>query len=367
MNDTIQPRRHGWLAVALAAGLLAAACGGGGGGGAATPGGQATGPAGATGGSPGAVQLPAPEKNRVKIGLSVTSEPSQYAEQLAFQLGLYKKYGLDAEVIGFEGDGKTVQALVANQLDMGVVGVSSAINSVVTDTPFKIVSVNAVILTDQLVCTKNVTGVDQLRGKQVAVSTFGGTSHGAVLLALKGLGLTPNDVVITQVGGQSARIAALKGGSVACAPVDAALESQMKAQGFNILIDLKEEKLPWGRSGMAVRSDYLQQNPSTVLVVAAATLEAQNYMWTNTDDASKKFAEFTQTDEAEAKGYITDFLSWGNRPMTWTRQAFETPKEVLATVNPATKDVDVTQSYDESVLNRLKEMGFYKQLGIPEQ
>jgi ABC-type nitrate/sulfonate/bicarbonate transport system substrate-binding protein len=212
-----------------------------------------------------------------------------------------------------------------------------------------------------------VTSVDQLRGKQVAVSTFGGTSHGAVLLALRGLGLTPNDVVITQVGGQSARIAALKGGSVACAPVDAALESDMKGQGFNILIDLKKEKLPWGRSGMAVRADYLQQNPNTVVVVAAATLEAQNYMWTNTDDASKRFAEFTQTDEAEAKGYITDFLAWGNRPMTWTRQAFETPKEVLATVNPATRNVDVTQSYDESVLNKLKEMGFYKQLGIPEQ
>ena len=100
-----------------------------------------------------------------------------------------------------------------------IVGSSSVINSRLTDTPAKIISMNSVLINDGLFCTKNIKTAADVKGKTVAVSTFGGTSHGSVLLSLKALGLTPSDVIITEVGGQSARIAALKGGSIGCAPV----------------------------------------------------------------------------------------------------------------------------------------------------
>lgn len=155
--------------------------------------------------------LPTPEKSEIKIGLSVT-ETSQFAAQLAHATGVFQRNGLKTEITVFEGDGKMMQALQAGQLDVGFGGVSSAITSQTTDAPVKVLAVNAIVLTDDFVSVADVKSADDLRGKCVAVSTFGGTSHGSVILALKALGLTPNDVVITEIGGQSARIAALQGG-----------------------------------------------------------------------------------------------------------------------------------------------------------
>jgi NitT/TauT family transport system substrate-binding protein len=310
--------------------------------------------------------LPTPEKTNIKIGLSVT-ETSQFAAKLAELAGIYKKNGLTVEVTVFEGDGKVMQALQAGQLDVGFGGTSSFITSQTTDVPVKGLAVNAVILTDELVSTAAVKTADDLKGKCVAVSTFGGTSHGAVILSLKELNLTANDVVITEVGGQSARIAALQGGACAAAPVDAARHEEMKGLGFNFLVNLKEAKLPWGRSGLGVTEEWLAANPNTATVVAASVLEAQNMMWTDADKAAEHYAAFTQSTVEEAKALITEFQSIGNRPMTWTDDAFQNPKEVLATVNPAMADVPVTDAFDRSVLENLKTIGFYEAHNIPTE
>jgi ABC-type nitrate/sulfonate/bicarbonate transport system substrate-binding protein len=310
--------------------------------------------------------LPTPEKTSIKIGLSV-AETSQFAARLAFDAGIYEKNGLTVETTVFEGDGKVMQALQAGQLDIGFGGTSSFITSQTTDVPVKGLAVNAVILTDELVSTADVKTADDLRGKCVAVSTYGGTSHGAVILSLEALGLTPDDVVITEVGGQSARIAALQGGACAAAPVDAARHEEMAGLGFNFLVDLKKEKLPWGRSGMGVTEEWLAANPNTATVVAASVLEAQNLMWTDPDTAAEFYAAFTQSDLETAKALILEFQEIGNRPMTWTDAAFENPKNVLATVNPDMASVPVADAFDRSILEGLQASGFYEAHDIPTE
>jgi ABC-type nitrate/sulfonate/bicarbonate transport system substrate-binding protein len=366
--------KFGRLMVGLIAGAtLIAACGGG----AATPAPASQAPATAAPASEAPASAPAstaptgevpkPELTSLKIGLSVT-ETSQYAAKLAQQADIYKKYGFDNVTVDvFEGDGKTMQALQAGQLDIGFVGVSSAITSQTTDAPVAIMSVNAMVLSDLLTSVASVKTAEDLKGKCVAVSTYGGTSHGAVILSLKALGLTPEDVVITEIGGQSARIAALEGGSCQAAPVDAAKKDKMAEAGFNFLVDLKKEGTAWGRSGAAVSKEWLAKNPNTALAFEAALLEAQNMMWTDAATAAKFYAEFNQIEQAEADGLVADFQTVGNRTMMWTDEAFENPKIVLSTVNPDVKDVDVTTAYDKSILDKLVTLGVYEKLGVPLQ
>ena len=373
----IQAKAGRILSVGIMVGLLASACSGT----AATQSPSAASSAGTASVAPAsadtgsgtpasaaaAPSFAAPEKASLKIGLSTSGETSQFAENLASQLDLYKKFGLTVEVSGFEGDGKVVQALTAGALDFGVIGVSSAISSVPTDTPLKVIAMNGVTLTDGLVCGAKYKTAADIKGQQVAVSTFGGTSHGSVLIMLDQLGLTANDVVITQVGAQDARLAAVKAGSVACAPIDLAKADTVKAAGLNTLTDNKSSGKQWGRSGLAVTAAFLQANPNTVKAVAAAVLSAQNSMWVDPATAAAKFAEYAQVDATEAAKNISDFTDIGDRAMGWGDDAFNFPKQTLATVNPAMADVDITQAYDKSILQGLYDSGFYTQINNPEK
>jgi ABC-type nitrate/sulfonate/bicarbonate transport system substrate-binding protein len=307
-----------------------------------------------------------PEKTTLNIGLSTSGETSQFAEYLANQLGLYTKLGFSKVTItGLEGDGKVVQALTAGALDMGVIGVSSAISSVPTDTPLKVVSLNGVILTDGLVCGPNYKTAADIKGKQIAISTFGGTSNGSVLILLSQLGLTASDVVITQVGSQDARVAAVKAGSVACAPVDLSQADAMTAAGLVTLTAESATGPQWGRSGLAATAAFAKANPNTVLDVMAAVLAAQNSMWTDPATAATNFATYAQVAPADATSLINAFTPIGDRAMDWTDDAFNFPKQTLATINPAISSVDITQAYDKSYLQKLYDMGYYAQINDP--
>ena len=311
--------------------------------------------------------LPAPEKTTLNIGLSVT-ETSQFAAKLAEMAGFWSDLGITPTIAMFEGDGKTLQALQAGQLDIGFVGVSSAINSQVTDAPIVILSTNATILSDYLLAVPDVHNADELRGKCVAISTFGGTSNGSALLGLKAIGLSPADVVITEIGGQSARIAALEGGACQAAPTDASVAGELIDKGYNVLADLKEARLGWGRSGMAVTKEWLAANPNTALNALAATLRGQNYMWTNPEEAAAFYDEFNQLGDAEkAAGLIADFQEIGDRTMEWSDDAFANPREVLSIVNPDVAGVEISSAYDRSFLQQLRDLGYYEALGIPAE
>ncbi|MDO8483320.1 MAG: ABC transporter substrate-binding protein [Candidatus Limnocylindrales bacterium] len=308
--------------------------------------------------------LPAPEQTDVSIGLSVT-EVSQFAAVLASQLGLYEKYGLNVDYTVFEGDGKAVAALQSGQIDIAFTGTSSALSSQLTDVPYKDVAVNAMLLTDNLTCQGTIKSDADVAGKTIAISTFGGTSNAAALLSLKALGYAATDAVITQVGGQTARLAALTGGSIDCAIVDSNLEAEMIAQGFYIAVRLKEAGIEYGRSGMGVTEEYLAANPNTVLVALAAVLEAQEAIFTKPDVAIQAYASFRQIDVADATKQITDFATVGNRSLMWTDEAFNNARKTLAIINPDIIDVPVTDAFDRSFLEKLVSIGFYEKIGAP--
>jgi NitT/TauT family transport system substrate-binding protein len=309
--------------------------------------------------------LPKAELTSLKLGFSAAGEPSQFAGIQASMAKIFDKYGIATTVSSFEGEAKAVAALQAGQVDVGIAGPGSAMSSWLTDVPLVIFSMNANFLTDDIVCGPAIKTPADVKGKKVAISTFGGTSHAAALLGLKAMGLAATEAQITQVGGQAARIAAVKGGSVECAVVDKSIQSTMIAEGLNIVGKVYEPPQPFGRSSTAVTKAFLEKNPNTVMVAAAAIIEGQNMIWTDPTGTAQRFAQWLQTDVARTTPIIQDFLTVGNRSMMWTDEVFVNGKKILASVNPDVIDVDISKPQDKTIAQRLVSSGFYAKINNP--
>jgi NitT/TauT family transport system substrate-binding protein len=240
------------------------------------------------------------------------------------------------------------------------------VESQTTDTPFEAIGTFILHPTDDLVSIPSVKTVQDLKGKQVAVSSFGGDSHASVLLALKALGLDLNDVTVVPIGGESARVAALLGGSVAAAPVDDSVEDKMKAQGLNILVRLPDAPVTLARESLMVRKDFAQKNPNTVLDILAASMEAEQYLVNNPDKSLDGFMSWTQDDEPTAKGEIAAYLQLANRNLRFSPDGWDNLKEVMVTAAPELQDVDVTKAYTSEFLDKLHALGFDKAVGVPQ-
>jgi NitT/TauT family transport system substrate-binding protein len=300
----------------------------------------------------------------VRLAISAL-EANVFIPQLALDAGLYKKYGLDVTITVFEGSQKTLQAVIAGQVDGSTDAPQSTLTSMTSESPELDVAIFTNKFLDCIVTKSNIVSAADLKGKRMAVSQLGGQSHAEDLVALKSLGLTGGDVNIVQIGGQGARVAALQAGSVDAVPVDCVKAKELVGQGFKILVSLPDVAIPFAGANLTFKRSFVDQNPNTVLAITAANLEAMQLLWTDENTAVKAFAAWAQVPEAAALTTLEGFKAVAQRDLRSTEQAYANVRDVQVLTNPDVANVDVTKAYDWKFLDQLATLGLYKQLGVP--
>ena len=121
--------------------------------------------------------------------------------------GFYKKHGLDVTSV-FTGSGSiTSQALIAGEARAASTSVGPTAGAILAGADLVIVAGMIHILPYQLWAIPQIRQPADLKGKRVAISTFGSGSHLAAEVALQQLGLDPprDKFAIIQVGTQPER------------------------------------------------------------------------------------------------------------------------------------------------------------------
>ncbi len=318
--------------------------------------------------SSGVITLPKPEKTSVKIGASGVPTIGLLPQLVARAEGIFKKYGMEVEYVHFNGAGPALQALVAGQVDVGDFG-TAVVSSLATSSPLLTVFVVRDNLTDSLYGGKDVKTAADLKGKNIAISSFGSQSHAGALLSLRKLGLTDKEVTITPIGNDTARLAALRAGSVAASMQDGALQKDLTAQGFNVIVDLTKVEGLGGtpRTGLVISPEFKQKYPNTVLALTAAYLEGMVQMRKSAERDAEILAEAAKLKPDEAKQQVTTELAapWTPRDGKCDPKVMDFTKQVLLPSNPTLANVDASKACDNSFLDRLASLGLQKQLGLP--
>ncbi len=317
----------------------------------------------------GPIVLPAPEKTALKWGQSGTITSGALPLAVALGMDLPEKYGLDIEFFEFSGGSQAAQAMLAGQVDVSDNSGGPIVASLTTDTPLITLYVTRHNLTDNMYAQAAVKTADDLRGKAVAISSFGSQSHAGALLAIKSLGLTETDVTITQVGNDAARLAALQGGSVAASMNDATRELELAGLGFTIMVRLAEVEGIGGvpLSTFSTTRAFADANPNTVMTIVAMLLEASVEMRKDHAKTAEYLAEAAQIPLDEAVGEVDVVLNGPFEPIDGRcdPEVMAFTQQVLVATNPDIADVDPNQACSNEVLDKLAEMGFQKQIGVP--
>jgi NitT/TauT family transport system substrate-binding protein len=151
-----------------------------------------------------------------KIGISapvVTIFPIWMAEAGGF----YEQQGLTVEVINMEGGTRGLQVLLSGETQAMHVGLAPVVlaNKQGADLRLVTSTCNTIPIT---MFAKAGIGLQDLKGKTFGISTFGSETDIAISILLKKIGLTRQDVTISQIGGSSQRFGALVAGRIDVAP-----------------------------------------------------------------------------------------------------------------------------------------------------
>ena len=104
---------------------------------------------------------------------------------VAYEAGLYRKYGLRDEMIFIPGAATTMQALLAGEIEFVNSSGSPAINSILQGADVSIIATSYDAMPYSLIVNKDIRTAADLKGKTMGVARLGGINEVGIRLALE--------------------------------------------------------------------------------------------------------------------------------------------------------------------------------------
>jgi NitT/TauT family transport system substrate-binding protein len=147
-----------------------------------------------------------------------------------------------------------------------------------------------------LVVQPEIKTVENLKGKVVAISSFGGTQHLVTAATLRAVGIDPDrDVKMINVGNESVRVEHLRSKQIQAAMINPPISVMMKKEGFRLLLHAADYvDLPL--TGLGATTKKLKDNPEQVRRVLKALNESLQFIRANRKETIAIFARWLKID-----------------------------------------------------------------------
>lgn len=302
---------------------------------------------------------PAAALERIVIAYPTTS--SQFAPLwFARDVGIYEKYGLDAEMVFIQGSNILLQAMIAGQAQASQNGIAGTAGAILRGADVRMLGVTAKVFPYTLIGSKTVKSPKDLIGGRIAINRFGDVSAYGSQLALRKLGLNPDkDVTMLQIGGSPQRLAALQSGSVQAAAMDFMSTLTLAKQGFPVLLHLN---LNYPYLGPVVSGRFLRENPAGAEGFVKAFVEGIARFKHNREEGMKTLARHMKTNETEILNKAYDFIAneFYADNLEPDAKGFHDLMNEISEREPLAKKASINQVFDLSIARKLEQEGFFK-------
>jgi len=282
---------------------------------------------------------------------------------VAKDAGIFKKHGLDVNVVYIEGTPKALMSLFAGELQV-VAGTGPAVvQAKMRGADVTMIMGFEVFLPYYLIATPDVKRVEDLKGKTGANHSAATSADFAMRLGLRNIGFDPDrDVNLRVVGATNLRMLAMQQGQAQFTVITTTEREEAEKRGFKVLVDLASKRIPYPHSGLITSQRMLREKHDAMLRFGRATVEAIHFFKTQkapTIAVLKKYAKTDLSTLDTAYAYLKTALPDAPYPTmegmkTYIAEAGRTQKEIAKT--------DPALFVDSSIVKSVEKEGFLKSL-----
>jgi ABC-type nitrate/sulfonate/bicarbonate transport system substrate-binding protein len=303
----------------------------------------------------------AQELKRIKIGYPAVSY-NQVHIWVAKDAGLFKKQGLDAEVIFFRGGQIATQALVAG--DPPIVNIGTVVQAGLQGHDVVLIASSESAYNYSVVARPGVAKIEQLKGKRLGVSGFGSASHNAALILFKKFSLEPNkDVAVVVAGPTMERLAAVDAGRIDATILTPSEMPRARKQGLVEVYDMLDLGIEVQGNGFATSRSFIRTNREIALSALKGYVEALFYIPRNRDETRRITAKYMRTTDPEVLDATYDwFVKRVSKKPYPTLKGIQYLLDEVASKLPNSKSAKPEQFVDLSLLQQLEREGFFTEM-----
>lgn len=280
------------------------------------------------------------------------------------EAGLFKKNGLDANLVFIPGGPTAAAAMLAGEVQAAAMAGPAVVSSNLAGTDLVMIGGIVNTFAFQIITVKNITKPEQLKGKRVGVNRFGTAPDIAARFALRRMGIDPSEVTILQLGEQSTRLAAMKAGQLEAAIVLPPITTIAQREGMNVLMDMSELGAEYQITGLASSQSFISQNRPGAMKLMRAFVEGIHFYKTRKKESMAIIAKYMRTNDMEAVEATWDYFANKIVPQKPypTAQGIKALLELAAKDRPEAAKVPPERIMNVSLLKELDDRGFIERL-----
>ena len=297
---------------------------------------------------------PAGAETKFVVGKANAIADTNIPVDIGNKLGLFKKRGLELQIVDFQGGGKLVQGMIAGDIDIGV-GAGVEMAYIARGTPMLAICESASAMSSFAIGVpwdSSLKSLKELKGKKVGVSGAGSlTDWLAKQLALK-QGWGPDDIIIAPIGSNPTTSAAAFRAHLIDAYVGgtATFLRMAETQSGKILAPVSSYMGPVAAGTLFASKRAMDTQPDGVRAFVAGWLETIAYMRAHKNEAVKLAASvtnFSETVTSQAYDIVIDMYT---KDCRFDPQSLATLKQSFSDLGLLDAPPDMSKLYTEAYL-----------------
>ncbi len=282
---------------------------------------------------------------------------------VAADKGIWKKHGLDVELIFLRGGSRTVSALIAGSVDFIIGSDLGVTTAILQGASLTRVGVTTNTLGYSLVTQPSIKTIRDLKGKIVGITPGRDAAYARVVKLLRDNGMdSSKDVTFLSVGdgGPAARVAALSTGVIHATMFTPPSDMISEKAGMRILAKIDVANVG---GGLNTSTAVLQKSRPQVVRFLRGYMEGIQYLKSHKDESLKIFSKYVRNPDLGIMAYLYEEISTrvdrGLRPHS---DAVRALLELAALDFPQAKRLTETDNWDLSLIDEIQKSGFLDQL-----
>ena len=277
--------------------------------------------------------------------------------------GIWKKHGLEVELIYLRGGSRTVSALIGGSVDFILGSDLGVTTAILQGASLTRVGVTTNTLGYSMVAQPSIKTVRDLKGKIIGITPGRDAAYARVVKLLRDNGMDAGkDVTFLSVGdgGPASRVAALSSGVIHATMFTPPSDLISEKAGMRILAKIDVANVG---GGLNTTPAFIQKSRPQALRFLRGYMEGIQYMKSHKDESLKIFSKYVRNPDlgimASLYEEIVTRVEAGLRPQP---EAVRALLDLAALDLPQAKRLTEKDNWDLSLIDEIQKSGFLDQL-----
>jgi NitT/TauT family transport system substrate-binding protein len=290
---------------------------------------------------------------------------SQSSVWIPHETGIFKKYGLDLELLYVSGGGRAAQVVLAGDAPMGIFTGGAVVTANFAGADLVVVASSLNAITFFLMARPEVRSLEGLKGKKVGITRFGSATDFALGYSESRWPVKRGrDFTVIQMGGMPEIMQALKTGAIDAGTVNAEFTILARKENLKELADMSALGLSFPTSAIVTTRSYIKRNENTVRKFVRGFVEGSRFAKTNRAASVAVLRKYIQNDDPEYLNALYDLyvLRYVPKVPYPSPEAIQTVLDQMADKDPRAAAARPEQFIDARFFQELEREGFIQKL-----